>query len=435
MVAIRPEGIKRLEQLGALSDLLASRDECGNNENITCMVAAQTASEMDGTVFPWPLKYYPPAEPAKFLAKGEDGAQYDAPAVLSEQLPSTFVTLGGMEDALRQAAIKSGVEITYDATLDLAPSNDDDNYKVTLIDSSDNHTELGIPTLIVLASGKNDISIANQLSFTRRIGVLLESSNLPDLTSSSNPRALQLTDTADHELESQLFCVFGVEYPYEDSSVGVLDHVVRKYKAEPAAKTFQPVIEIQMNQKQSAHLLLHLPRAVAQLAPHSPELERYVLSRINERLKSEVPFTSVQQLRDRNMITWGDPLQPVTVETATAPQYAYGSNVILIGDAAMSCSPSSGIGADIGLTNDSKSVAVLAESLAKIGKESPETSQKVLTMKALDEFNLRKAESAIIWSQGSRMFYLTQVQASGIVNRLGEETLLRENRSTTPIAN
>lgn len=426
MVAIRPEGLRRLEQLGALSSLFASRNENGNNTNVTRMTEAQTSSEIDGSVFPWSLTYYPPAEPTKFR-EGEE-APYEVPATLAEQFPSTFVTLGGMEDSLRQSATKLGVEITCNATLALKRNEGAHDYAVTLVESSGRHTELGTPTLIVLASGKNDPLIADQLSFTRRIGVLLESSNLPDLNSSTNPRALQLSDTADHEIESQLFCVFGVENPSASSVVGTLDHIVRKYTAEPTAKTFQPVIEIQMNHVQSAHLILHLPRSLAQLQPYSPELETYIISRINEHLKPETPWTSVQQLKDQGIITWGDPLQPVTVETSTSPQYAYGSNVVLVGDAAISCSPSSGIGADIGLTVDSKSIATLAESLAKIEKELQTESKRELTMKALDEFNLRKAESAVLWSQGSRMFYLTQEQANKILGSLKKEVLSGEEK-------
>lgn len=420
MVAIRPEGLHRLDQLGALPYLLASRDDSGNSINVTRMTHAQTASELDGTVFPWPLSYYPPAEPSKFR-DDEEEARYTAPRALNEQFPSTFVTLGSMEDALRQSARKLEVELTYNATLNLTLDSDGTRYNATLACPDNRDTLLASPNLIVLASGKNDLAIPDQLSFTRRVGVLLEPKNLPDLKSLSNPRALQLSETADNEIESQLFSVFGIEHPTAASLTGTLDHVVKKYTAEPTTKTFQPVIEIQMNHVQSAHLLLHLPRSVSQLKPYSPELEAYIVSRINERLKPDTPFTSVQQMREQNIITWGDPLQPVIVETCTAPQYAYGSNVILIGDAAMSCSPSSGIGADIGLTVDSKSVAILAAEIVEIEKKLRGTIKQEGIMKALDNYNLRKAQSAVMWSQGSRMFYLTQSETDGILKGLEEE--------------
>lgn len=419
-IAIRPEGFRRLEQLGALSYLLESRNESGNSAKVTRMTGAQTASELDGTVFVWPLKYYLPAEPSKFR-EGDEGT-YEAPTQLSEQLPSSFMTLGSVEDSLRQAAAKLDIQMTYDATLTLKQGKDVGKYSVTLTQSPSPDTDLGIPDLIVLASGKHDPAISSQLSFERRIGVLLESSNLPDLNSQTNSRSLQLSETADHELESQLFCVFGIQNPSAASLVGTLDHVVRKYTTESTGNTIQPVIEMQMNHAQNAILLLHLPRSKPEPQANSPELEKYIVSRINERLKPEVPFTSVQQMRDLDIITWGDPLQPVTVETSTAPQYAYGSNVILVGDAAMSCSPSSGIGADIGLTVDSKSVELLAVRLNKINAESQGDADHSATMKALDEYNLRKAESAVLWSQGSRKFYLTREQADGILKQLEKET-------------
>lgn len=87
----------------------------------------------------------------------------------------------------------------------------------------------------------------------------------------------------------------------------------------------------------------------------------------------------------------------------------------------MSFSPSSGIGADIGLTVDSKSVELLAMKLNKINAESQGDFHKSLTTKALNEFDLRKAESAVLWSQGSKQFYFTQEQAKIILKSLEKE--------------
>lgn len=54
---------------------------------------------------------------------------------------------------------------------------------------------------------------------------------------------------------------------------------------------------MQMNHAQIAVLSLHLPRSRPGPQAHSLELEEYILLRVNERLKPETPFTSIQQLR------------------------------------------------------------------------------------------------------------------------------------------
>lgn len=419
MVAIRPEGLRRLDELGALPYLLASRDEKGNNERFTRITEAATKSELDGSVWVWDMKRYPPAEPTSFLEQND--IPYKVPKSLSSQYPSSFVTIGDVEDALRQAALKVGVELMYDATITVTPNENVDKFSASIVHSSEPPISLETPSLIVLASGKSDPAIPAQLSFARRNGVLLEVSNLPDLNSSENPRALQLSETADHEMETQFFSVFGIRYLSESSNVGILDHVVRKYRSTPETEIFQPVIEIQMNHAQSSHMLLHLPRSKTPFEANSPELEEYVLSRLNARLTPKVPFRSIQQLKNLGMISWGDPLQPITVETSTAPQFAYGTNVILVGDAAISCSPSSGIGADIGVTIDSKSVEILAKGLARVSHEPGGKANQDSVTKLLDEYNMRKAESAIMWSQGSRIFYVMQQQAEEILNRMDME--------------
>lgn len=120
MVALRPEALRQLDSLGALEYALKSSSKSGNLSCITRMTEGKTTSEMDGTVFEWPLKRYPGAEPID-LRRDCQKDDYEVPSKINEQVPSSFINLGDLEDCLAQAAAKLGVDIIYDATVHLSP--------------------------------------------------------------------------------------------------------------------------------------------------------------------------------------------------------------------------------------------------------------------------------------------------------------------------
>lgn len=415
VVALRPEALRQLESLGALKYVLESKTDRGNVGALTRMTDARSWSEIDGSELIWVLKRYPPAEPSRFKADGET-VDYEIPASVTEQFPSCYICLGDLEDSLAQAARSLDVKITYDATISLKQSpNNDVVYAVDLIADSKSSLSLGTPDLIVCASGKNDLAVRSQLDFQLRKGVLLTESNLPETSSCSDPFALRLANDADSEIETQFMSVFGVSHP--SLKPGFLEHAVRKYlpssshagSAQPSQpeRPPEPLVEIQMNHASTAHMIIQPPRSL----PRS-DLEPYVLSRLNNILRPSQPFPSISALRSSGLISWGDPLSPVTIETATAPKYVFGNNVVLVGDCAISCSPSSGIGAEIGVTVDSRSIKTLAEKWQDIeNKDQSRTGKEEERQKALVEFNLQKAQSAVMWSQASRIFYSTQQEA------------------------
>ncbi|KAJ9650383.1 hypothetical protein H2198_010318 [Neophaeococcomyces mojaviensis] len=406
MVALRPEALRQMEALGALQYITNSKTGHGDIGSLTRMTKGKTASEIDGGVFEWPLKRYPPSEPQALKAKQDES--YDVPQKVNDQVPSYFIDLGDLEDALSKAAEDNGIELIYDASICLVEETEGNAYRVQLVHNAEPSQlrDLGIPDLVVCASGKNDHFLEKQLSFTRHIGVLLTDENLPDTNDPTSPRTLRFRDGANHEIESQLFSVFGIKTSPKDTTMGVLDHVIRKYNAE---NTLQPVVEIQMNHASAVHCLLQLPRHIHPLSTSPEQLEQYINSRINARLNTF--YTSISDMRNADAIVWGDPLTPVTVETSTASQYVFGTNVVLVGDAAMSCSPSSGIGAEIGLTVDSRSIRELAVGL----RDAIDEREKA---KVLNVFNLRKAESAVMWSKGSRAFYITRQEADEILEKI-----------------
>lgn len=415
VVAIRPEGLRQLEGLGALDHILRSKVGRGNVGCITRMTEGKSWSELDGFELPWILKRYPPAEPAEFRHDAE-GDEYEVPQSVTEQFPSSYICLGDLEDCLTQAAVDLGVKITYDATFSLSQcKGNTDKFSVELLDSTGRTEFLATPDLIVCASGKNDATLASQLGFEQRKGVLLTEANLPHLGDSSNPFALRFNKDADLELESQRMSVFGVSNP--TLKQGLLAHAMRKHPSSDSTSTTipntesnnvssslqpEPLVEIQMNHASAAHLILQPPRSLP-----SSELEPYLVHRVNEIVQPSTPYTSIAALRSSGNLLWGDPLSTVTIETVTAPQYVFGRNVILVGDCAMSCSPSSGIGAEIGITVDSKAVRTLGERWRDAQGDGDEERHALL------EFNMAKAQSAVMWSQASRMFYSTTRESEG----------------------
>lgn len=406
MVALRPEALRQLDHLGALRYALSSEVKNGNLGCITRMSGGRTTSQIDGSAFEWPLKRYPGAEPPDSISNVQTN-EYEIPDKINEQVPSSFINLGDLEDCLAQAATDLGVTVVYDAIVHLTPSECSNTFSATLERSTGTSTSLGTPDLVICASGKNDHALIDELDIRQKSCVILSDADLVTPTESNGPLALRLPADGDESLESQLYSVFGVQD--RSLTMGTLEHVVRKHTSGPNHIP-QPLVEIQMHHATAAHLILQHPRSDPPLHSDTQALEKYILERINARLSTT--YTSVQHLKDCGKLVWGDPLAPITVETVTAPQFVYGDNTILIGDCAMSCNPSSGLGADIGVTVDSKSVRALAEAFRDANGNDQERIKQ-----ALAQFNRRKAESAVIWSQGSRMYYLTSREADDIVKR------------------
>ena len=408
MVALRPEALRQLDVLGALKYALSAENKNGNLGCLTRMTEGRTTNEIDGSVFEWPLKRYPGAEPIELISDGSR-YNYEIPSKISEQVPSSFINLGDLEDCLAQAAEDLGVQISYTATVHLSRDGISNIFSANLESNTGSTTNLGTPTLIVCASGKNDPSVTDELKVDRLSRAVLSDANLSVPADLTKPFILNLQDTTSEPLESQLYSVFGIKYP--TLPIGTLNHVIRAYISD--ANLSQPITEIQMNHATAAHFILQHPRSDPPLHADTQALETYILGRINDRLGTD--YLSVSQLSESGNIVWGEPLVPITVETVTARQFVYGENVVLVGDCAMSCSPSSGLGADIGMTVDSQSVRVLAEAL-KDARTCGEHAQE-RRREALVRFNRMKAESAVVWSQGSRMFYLTAGEAEGILDR------------------
>ena len=436
MTAIRPEGLHQLHKLGALHyAMYPPTPTSGNVGNLTRITEGNTYNEFTEFLFPWPLTRYPPAEPSEYR---EGKLEEYRSAKITEQVPSSFINLGDLEDCLAQAAKALGVKITYDATLSLSRQAGIDSYAATLVSNDGSTTNLGRPDLIVCASGKNDHSLQSELGFTHQKGIILSEGNLPDPKNEANPFCLRLDDSTE-ELESQRMSVFGVTDPSVQN--GILDHVVRKHPhpksqsvsstssppssnsassspppqpSTPSSEPTQPLIEIQMTHSQTAHLILQPPRHLS--SPHAQhDLESYLLSVLNRRISPQNAYTSLSELQSSGAITWGSPLDLITVETSTAPRYVFGQNVVLVGDCAVSCSPSSGLGCEIGITVDSQSVRTLGEKIVA-ARDSASNAQATLQREALIEYNLRKAESAVLWSQASRMFYWTKEEAKAWTN-------------------
>ncbi|KAK5945905.1 hypothetical protein PMZ80_000044 [Knufia obscura] len=381
MVALRPEALRQLESLGALKYALKSNSKDGDLGCITRMTEGKTTSEIDGSVFEWPLKRYPGAEPE--YRTGNKQNRYEIPSKITEQVPSSFINLGDLEDCLAQAAVEHAVSITYDTTLVIGQSSK--TFTATVVTSAGVINDLGRPDLIVCASGKNDHSLTSEIGINRIPCAVLTDADLTPTQKPETPFDLHLRDDASEDLESQLYSVFVIQDP--SLRMGTLEHLNRKYISSPY-NIPQPVVEIQMNHATAAHSILQHPRSEPPLSANQKNLEAFILGRLNARL----------------------------VETVTASQFVYGDNVILVGDCAMSCSPASGIGADIGMTVDSQSVRVLADAL----KDARGDQEK--KREALMQFNLRKAESAVIWSQKSRMFYLTRREANEVLERQRTES-------------
>ncbi|KAK5948775.1 hypothetical protein OHC33_010198 [Knufia fluminis] len=407
MVALRPEALRQLESLGALKYALKSNSKDGDLGCITRMTEGKTTSEIDGSVFEWPLKRYPGAEPE--YRTGNKQNRYEIPSKITEQVPSSFINLGDLEDCLAQAAVEHAVSITYDTTLVIGQSSK--TFTATVVTSAGVINDLGRPDLIVCASGKNDHSLTSEIGINRIPCAVLTDADLTPTQKPETPFDLHLRDDASEDLESQLYSVFVIQDP--SLRMGTLEHLNRKYISSPY-NIPQPVVEIQMNHATAAHSILQHPRSEPPLSANQKNLEAFILGRLNARLGTS--YSSIQHLKDSGNLVWGDPLTPITVETVTASQFVYGDNVILVGDCAMSCSPASGIGADIGMTVDSQSVRVLADAL----KDARGDQEK--KREALMQFNLRKAESAVIWSQKSRMFYLTRREANEVLERQRTES-------------
>lgn len=413
VVAIRPEGLRTLDELGALRYALEFQNSTEFTGCITHMKRGTTVSEFDGLVFPWPLQRYGSAEVEGSPAAREE---YKTPDGIQMQVPSCLICLGDLEDCLTRAAHELGVEIVHNATVSLQRHAYTKDFAAISTSATDHSsTSLGVPDLIVCASGKNDFDLQAELDLERHEAILMTADNLPDPAASADPFTLRFNNERDSSIEEQIMSVFGIKD--STSEVGVLDHFTRKY-TNPSVDTThpQPVVEIKMTHSESTALLLQIPRSAPDLH-HSPAAyEEYLVSRINALLGAS--YSSFEQIQQEDLITWGDPSKPISITTTTAPRYVYGNNVILIGDCAMSCSPNSGIGAEIALTVDSASVKALAQILAT----SPD---EVARRQALVEFNMRKAESAVIWSQGSSLFYATKEENERFLrNELVEEPKL-----------
>lgn len=391
-VALRPEGIRQLEVLGALQYALDSKTQNGTTGSITRMTTTKTINELPpiGGAFPWLLLYYTGPE------------EYIVPDRIKEQMPSSYINLGDLEDCLTLAAKDLGVEFTYNATISLHQPRDHETYTASVLEKDYAPIAIGTPDLIVCASGKHDTTLQDELNITRRTGDVLSEANLPDLTA-ADPLSLRFSNTQHEnpELESQRMYVFGIKHPHIEA--GYFETHLRKYSPNDQPGE-EPIIEIQMNQPNAVHFVLQPPRSLT-----SPDLDTYVLSRINARLGSS--YTSLQAVKDSGNMAWGDPTRSVLIETCTALKYVYGGNVILLGDCAMSCSPSSGIGAEIALTVDSQSVRRLGMAVKQALETANEEDRKKQLREALVKFNLEKAESAVMWSQISRFSYITREEA------------------------
>ncbi|GAO52250.1 hypothetical protein SAICODRAFT_29783 [Saitoella complicata NRRL Y-17804] len=391
-VVLRPETLRQLSLLGALKIL----EEEGKIERIMDM-EAEFPVPVEGSEGEITVESMRPP----FVDWRQEG--YDVPVVrdLGMQHSTHTVRIADLEHALLKVAHQQGVIILRESTVRLTRTTD--RFRATLSRNGDGtNFDLGFPDLIVIASGKRDPEALHDIGITYLRHHRLTASSLPTL---DQPNLLLPSHPG--PLERQFFITFEVKSQTPPSGTVRL-------RLLPRRDGESGVLERQVESAHFAHqgsiiFGLQIPRVIEPTDECS--IGHYVLGKANEILCSE--YKSLEEMP----IVWGSPTKPFVVEVCSARTFTYGSNLVLLGDAAGSSTLCTGQGAEIAATVDPLNLRDLAEGLKK-RREAEAKGHGVETTKSqeelLAEYNVRKAETLLLWSETSDKFWLEKEEVEEI---------------------
>jgi len=362
--------------------------------------------------------------------------EYDEENPMMNSVTFTLM-LNSLEEALAHRARELGVVIHEEATVRLERRAGTKRMHATLkftgtssIEKQKHDVDLGFPDLVVCASGKGDKSLERELGVERLHGINYTADTLPVAGS----RMCRFGEAG--EIETQYWLNVGPMRVPEDGSCSFLgrwfedmypsgDGIDGGDAMATALPHKQPTADFIMRwparkddakQEGIFNVLSMIPRG---FDIDAESFEARILEKVNHYLGSD--FKTYNDLAAAHL----DPESakrskiPVKVERCSLPTYVYGSNVVVIGDAAASCTPAGGIGASIGFFDDNVAISLLAQRFgqryeAKFRGEEPEMSREA----ALDEFNLNKAKGTLKWVDTAFYTYVTTEEAKKIAARV-----------------
>lgn len=362
--------------------------------------------------------------------------EYDAENPMMNSVTFTLM-LNSLEEALAHRARELGVVIHEEATVQLEKRPGTKRMHATLkftgtssMEKQKQDVDLGFPDLVVCASGKGDKSLESELGVERLHGINYTADTLPVPGS----RMCRFGKTG--EIETQYWlnvgpmrvpedgsCTFSGRwfedvYPFDggDDEKEVMEMI--KPQKQPTADFIMrwPARKDDANQDGIFNVLSMVPRG---LDIDAESFEARILEKVNHYLGSD--FKTYDELAAAHLDSESAKRSkiPVKVERCSLPTYVYGSNVVVIGDAAASCTPAGGIGASIGFFDDNVAISLLAQRFgqryeARFRGEEPEMSREA----ALDEFNLNKAKGTLKWVDTAFYTYVTTEEAKKIAARV-----------------
>jgi len=362
--------------------------------------------------------------------------EYDAANPMMNSVTFTLM-LNSLEEALAHRARELGVVIYEEATVKLEKRAGTKRMHVTLkftgiaaFTEGKGDVDLGFPDLVVCASGKGDQSLESELGVERLHGI----DYTPDTLPAPGSRMCRFAEAG--EIETQYWLNVGPMRVPEDGTCSFLGRWLEDAYPFDGRNDGKRVLGAESLQKQpTADFIMRWPARkddarqdgifnVLSMIPRGLDIdaesfEARILEKVNHYLGSQ--FKTYEELAAAHLDHEAARRSkvPVKVERCSLPTYVYGSNVVVIGDAAASCTPAAGIGASIGFFDDNISVSLLAQRLeqryeAKCKDKEPEMSREA----ALDEFNLNKAKGTLLWVDTARLTYVPTEEARQIAAKV-----------------
>lgn len=381
LVLLRPEAMRRLKELDVV-DYLNARGWCPRLD------WTKRNNEWLGTsAYDIPVDF--------------EAADYVPPISFATQNVSHLVRLMDLEAALLHVALELGVEFYEEATIGLkaVPNSKRWHAQIDFFNLERAPVDLGFPDLVICASGKRDAEVLKTLGVERRLGLRLNADCLPEHGST----VMRLGPA--HENETQDWAAVFMKCPA---------NTVETFEVTMFKETYGPVPQMTQDyvfdHLDSFFMGVQLPRGFP--LDNRDALRDRCLRSINQHYKTS--SASWEEMSAAGMVV-DEKLSfvPFQVETGSCMTYVAGSNVVLIGDLAGSCSPASGFGADVACHHDSRAIELLALDLKAIKRAKAE-GLKMERSKALEDFNRRKAESLLLWHSIAGKSYMSSDDAKNI---------------------
>lgn len=408
-VSIREEFRRRLEQLGALKNLVQAQR--------IFLTTMSFSSE-------WSHIQYRPRDTTPYT-----DPTYIVPERLTDQLSTHSARICDIEHALLQSAIESGVTVVENAVTRLSDSVETKRKRVELLLEHESY-DLGFPDLVVYATGDKDQALLHDLNASRNVGSFIAPEDLKLCKDGTIHRTAG-------DLETQNFLTFGIRQLNKDPMSAIKPPIMeihmQKYQRSCSSRE-QPIFCAHFNHFGEHGFALQLPRHIK--VDQTPFIADYALSRINETFSTT--YHDVEELNLCCRVIYGSLTEAFTVSSSVLDAFTFGSNTVVIGDAAGSSCPGPGLGSQSGAAIDSQLVSTLAQGLRQRAFEkrsrmsahadvqngqadkepanfhtcTSRVEEQTTRDQLLTNFSFAKAQTLEVWGTACRAFFLSKHEAA-----------------------